>query len=48
VLITGRDESSARVAAAETGAAGYVIADVARQACARRRGSRKQNVRDSV
>jgi 3-oxoacyl-[acyl-carrier protein] reductase len=32
VLITGRDESAARAAADETGAAGYVPADVARKA----------------
>ena len=36
VLITGRDEAAARAAVAETGAAGYVLADVARKAdCAR-------------
>src|SRR6516165_3581089 len=32
VLITGRDEASAAAAAAETGADGYLIADVARKA----------------
>jgi 3-oxoacyl-[acyl-carrier protein] reductase len=36
VLITGRDEGAAQAAVAETGAAGYVLADVTRQAdCAR-------------
>ena len=36
MLITGRDETAARAAVEETGAAGYVIADVARKAdCAR-------------
>jgi 3-oxoacyl-[acyl-carrier protein] reductase len=36
VLITGRDEPAARAAVEETGAAGYVLADVARKAdCAR-------------
>ena len=36
VLITGRDEPTAAAAVAETGAAGYVLADVARKAdCAR-------------
>jgi 3-oxoacyl-[acyl-carrier protein] reductase len=32
VLITGRDEAAAQAAASETGAAGYVLADVARRA----------------
>jgi 3-oxoacyl-[acyl-carrier protein] reductase len=32
VLITGRDEAAAKAAASETGAAGYVLADVARKA----------------
>ena len=32
VLITGRDEAAAKAAADETGAAGYVLADVARKA----------------
>jgi 3-oxoacyl-[acyl-carrier protein] reductase len=32
VLITGRDEAAAKAAAGETGAAGYVLADVARKA----------------
>jgi 3-oxoacyl-[acyl-carrier protein] reductase len=32
VLITGRDEGTARAAADEVGAAGYVVADVARKA----------------
>jgi 3-oxoacyl-[acyl-carrier protein] reductase len=32
VLITGRDEETARVAAGEVGAAGFVVADVARKA----------------
>jgi 3-oxoacyl-[acyl-carrier protein] reductase len=32
VLITGRDEETAKAAADETGAAGYVLADVARKA----------------
>jgi 3-oxoacyl-[acyl-carrier protein] reductase len=32
VLITGRDEEAARAAAEESGAAGYVLADVARKA----------------
>jgi 3-oxoacyl-[acyl-carrier protein] reductase len=32
VLITGRDEETARTAAGETGAAGYVLADVASKA----------------
>jgi 3-oxoacyl-[acyl-carrier protein] reductase len=31
VLITGRDEAAAKAAAAETGAVGYVLADVARK-----------------
>ena len=36
VLITGRDEAAAQAAVAETGAAGYVLADVAKKAdCAR-------------
>jgi 3-oxoacyl-[acyl-carrier protein] reductase len=36
VLITGRDEAAAQAAVGETGAAGYVLADVAKKAdCAR-------------
>jgi 3-oxoacyl-[acyl-carrier protein] reductase len=36
VLVTGRDEAAAEAAAAESGAAGYVVADVASKAdCAR-------------
>lgn len=36
VLVTGRDEAAAKAAVAETGAAGYVVADVASKAdCAR-------------